>query len=131
MAAAAARGLCRLIVVNHCDAPDARPEAALAAIREAFGRECLPLNLPAQGGSRIADCFFETADIVPDFSSVATAHTEITDQVVELDDELMEIYLEQGDSLSPEQLHDPFEKALRGGHLIPVCFTSAAEPARG
>jgi len=125
MAAAAARGLCRLIVINQCDAPDARPESVLAAVREAFGRECLPLNLPAAGGSRIADCFFETSDIAPDFSSVATAHTEITDQVVELDDRLMEIYLEQGETISPEQLHDPFEKALRGGHLIPVCFTSA------
>ena len=125
MAAAAARELCRLVVVNQCDAPDARPEAVLAAIREAFGRECLPLNLPAGGGSRIADCFFEPADIAPDFSSVATAHTEITDQVVELDDALMEVYLEQGETISPEQLHDPFERALRGGHLIPVCFTSA------
>jgi elongation factor G len=125
MAAAAARNLCRLIIVNQCDAPDARPEAALAAIRESFGRECLPLNLPAGGGSRIADCFFEPADTTPDFSSVAMAHTAITDQVIELDDKLMEVYLEQGESITPEQLHDPFERALRGGHLIPVCFTSA------
>jgi elongation factor G len=27
--------------------------------------------------------------------------------------------------LAPEQLHAPFEQALREGHLIPVCFTSA------
>ncbi|MCZ6834941.1 MAG: elongation factor G, partial [Planctomycetota bacterium] len=38
----------------------------------------------------------------------------------------MEQYLEQGE-ISPEQLHAPFEKALREGHLIPVCFTSARE----
>jgi elongation factor G len=37
----------------------------------------------------------------------------------------MALYLEQGEELSPEQLHDPFEQALREGHLIPVCFTSA------
>jgi elongation factor G len=37
----------------------------------------------------------------------------------------MTVYLEQGEDLSPEQLHDPFEKALREGHLIPVCFVSA------
>jgi len=37
----------------------------------------------------------------------------------------MEVYLEQGQELKPEQLHDPFEKALREGHLIPVCFVSA------
>ncbi len=50
---------------------------------------------------------------------------EIIDQVVEVDDELMALYLEQGEELAPEQLHDPFEKALREGHLVPVCFVSA------
>ncbi|HET7130894.1 MAG TPA: elongation factor G, partial [Gammaproteobacteria bacterium] len=50
---------------------------------------------------------------------------EITDKVVELDDELMDIYLEQGEAIALEQLHEPFEKALRGGHLVPVCFVSA------
>ena len=30
-----------------------------------------------------------------------------------------------GETLSPEQLHEPFEQALREGHLVPVCFVSA------
>ena len=46
-----------------------------------------------------------------------------------MDEELMALYLEQGESLQPEQLHDPFEQALREGHLIPVCFTSARSGA--
>jgi elongation factor G len=129
MKAAAAEKLCRLIVVNRIDEAEANPEAVLEQIRAAFGRECLPLNLPARGGQMVADCFFEPADVDPDFSSVETAHTEITDQVVELDDELMELYLEQGENISLEQLHDPFERALRRGHLIPVCFTSARTKA--
>ncbi len=37
----------------------------------------------------------------------------------------MEVYPEQGDDITPEQLHEPFEQALREGHLIPVCFVSA------
>jgi elongation factor G len=37
----------------------------------------------------------------------------------------MALYLEQGEELTPEQLHDPFEQALREGHLVPVCFVSA------
>lgn len=122
---AAERRLCRMIVINRIDADGAQPEAVLNEIREVFGRECLPLNLPANGAKTVADCFFEPSADTPDFSSVATAHTEIIDQVVELDDELMEVYLEQGQDISPEQLHDPFEKALRRGHLIPVCFVSA------
>jgi elongation factor G len=129
MTAASANKLCRLIIVNKIDAPEANPEAILEQIRAAFGSRCLPLNLPADGGQKIADCFFEPADANPDFSSVETAHTEITDQVVELDDELMELYLEQGENISLEQLHDPLERALRRGHLIPVCFTSAKTKA--
>ncbi|MCV5747117.1 hypothetical protein OFN42_43585, partial [Escherichia coli] len=46
-------------------------------------------------------------------------------QVIEVDEELMELYLEQGSELTAEQLHDPFEEALRTGHVIPVCFVSA------
>src|SRR5437868_12492436 len=41
----------------------------------------------------------------------------------------MALYLEQGEELSPEQLHDPFEQALREGHLVPVCFASAESGA--
>ncbi|MBM0103825.1 elongation factor G [Steroidobacter sp. S1-65] len=122
------RELCRLVIVNKIDAKDAQPEAVLAQLREMFGRECLPLNLPCQGGKAVVDCFFDPgpdAIAPPDFSSIETAHTEIIDQVVEVDEELMALYLEQGQELSPEQLHDPFERALREGHLVPVCFTSA------
>lgn len=124
MDAAAARKLCRLIIVNRIDAPDTDLEAVLARIRDTFGRECLPLNLPARQGQAVADCFFEPADETPDFSSVDAAHTEIVDQIVELDDDLMEKYLE-GEDIALEELHEPFERALRQGHLIPVCFVSA------
>jgi len=119
------RGLCRLVIVNKIDAREADPEAVLEEIREQFGRECLPLNLPAGGGARVVDCFFRNDGEATDFSSVKQAHTEIIDQVVEVDDDLMALYLEQGEELAPDQLHDPFEQALREGHLVPVCFVSA------
>lgn len=119
-----------LIIINHIDAEGVDLSVLLNQIREAFGDECLPLNLPAEQGGRVIDCFFEPeSSAATDFASVETAHTEIVDQVVELDEALMEQYLEQGQSLSPEQLHEPFETALREGHLIPVCFVSAATGA--
>jgi elongation factor G len=93
-------------------------------IQEGFGKECLPINLPAGGGARVVDCFFNPAGD-SDFSSVASAHSALIDQVVEMDEELMALYLDQGEDLQPEQLHAPFEKALREGHLIPICFVSA------
>jgi elongation factor G len=119
------RGLCRMIIINKIDAKDARPEQVLAQLRERFGPECLPLNLPGEGGASVVDCFFQPDGKGADFSSVKAAHTQIVDQVVEVDEDLMARYLEQGNELPPEELHDPFEKALRDGHLIPVCFTSA------
>jgi len=125
MDAARERGLCRIVVINKIDAREANPEATLEAIREVFGRECLPINLPAGGGTKVVDCFFHNDGEATDFSSVREAHTRIVDQVVEVDDDLMATYLEQGEELEPGQLHDPFEKALREGHLVPVCFVSA------
>ncbi len=119
------RNLCRMIIINKIDAPETDLPLLLEEIQETFGNECLPLNLPSADGSSVADCFFEHDDVETAFSSVETAHTSIVDQVVEVDEELMSLYLEQGEELSPEQLHDPFEQAMREGHLIPVCFVSA------
>ena len=124
---AAARRLCRLLIVNKIDAENVDLPAILAAIRATFGKECLPINLPAGDGKRVVDCFFNPAGEA-DFSSVADAHRALVDQVVEVDEELMSLYLEQGE-IEPEQLHAPFEKALREGHLVPVCFVSAKNGA--
>jgi elongation factor G len=125
MSSAAERRLCRLIIVNKIDAEGVDLDAVLRDIRAQFGQECLPINLPARQGQAVADCFFAPAEETPDFSSIATAHREITDRVVELDDELMDRYLEQGEDITIDQLHEPFERALRRGHLVPVCFVSA------
>ncbi len=119
------RGLGRLLVVNKIDSRDAKSADMLERLREQFGPECLPINLPSGNGTAVADCFFQPRGVPVDFSTVEAAHTHIVDQVVELDERLMALYLEQGEALTPEQLHEPFEQALREGHLVPVCFTSA------
>ncbi len=124
---AAKRNLCRTIVVNKIDAENVDLPGLLAKIQATFGKECLPINLPADGGKRVVDCFFNPSG-ASDFSSVEEAHRALVDQVVEVDEALMEKYLEQGE-VSPEQLHAPFEQALRDGHLIPVCFVSARNGA--
>jgi elongation factor G len=124
MRQAGKRGLCRFILVNKIDAENVDLAALLARIQDVYGKECLPINLPAHGRKDVVDCFFNP-DGDSDFSSVKAAHTALIDQVVEVDEELMATYLEQGEELSPGQLHAPFEKALREGHLIPVCFASA------
>jgi len=125
MKVAQAQRLCRMIIVNKIDADELDLKALLDEIQSAFGPECLPLNLPAADGDGVVDCFFQPEGADTAFSSVESAHTEIIDQVVEVDEALMEVYLEQGEDLEPEQLHEPFEKALREGHLVPICFVSA------
>ena len=125
MKAAHERRMCRMIIVNQIDAEDVKLEKVFHDIQEAFGPECLPMNLPSADGTGVVDCFFQPEGDETAFSSVKEAHTQIVDQVVEVDEELMELYLEQGEELAPEQLHDPFEKALRDEHLVPVCFVSA------
>ncbi|HKU69637.1 MAG TPA: elongation factor G [Burkholderiales bacterium] len=124
---AAKRDLCRMIVVNKIDAENVDLPGLLARLQSAFGKECLPINLPADGGKRVVDCFFNPSGTA-DFSSVEEAHSALVDQVVEVDEALMAKYLEKGE-ISPEELHAPFEKALREGHLIPVCFVSARNGA--
>ena len=124
---ATARKLCRMIVINKIDHENIDLPGVVAQIQEVFGKECLPINLPANGGTAVVDCFFKphAADgVTPDFSSVEEAHQALIEQVVEVDEALMEKYLEQGD-ISPDQLHEPFEEALREGHLVPICFAAS------
>jgi elongation factor G len=117
------RNLCRIIVVNKIDAEDVDLPSLVSQIQSTFGKECLPINLPADGGKRVVDCFFNPSG-ESDFSSVEDAHQALIDQVVEVDENLMAKYLDQGE-VSPEELHAPFEQALREGHLVPICFVSA------
>lgn len=121
------RHLCRMIVVNRIDAENVNLAQLVTQIQATFGKECLPINLPADGAKKVVDCFFNPSG-ESDFSSVEDAHQALIDQVVEVDEALMSKYLEQGE-VSPAELHAPFEQALREGHLIPICFVSARNGA--
>ena len=123
MAYAAERGLDRLIIVNRIDAQDVDLSALLADIQAVFGKECLPLNLPDAGATQVVDCFYNREGHC-DFGAVADAHRALVEQVVEVDGDFVDRYLNDGD-IDASELHAPLEQALREGHLIPVCFVSA------
>ncbi len=120
---AAAQHLPCMVVVNKIDADPDHLNELMNALTEAFGRGCLPLDLPAGHAEKVVDVFGKS-DGESDISSPVAAHTALVEQVVEVDETAMEQYLEKGD-VEPSQLHAPFEQALREGHLIPVCFVSA------
>jgi elongation factor G len=117
------RGVDRMVIVNKIDCDNVDCERLLQQIQDIFGKECLPLNLPAGSRAKVSDCFFSPSGDA-DFSSVEDAHRKLVEQVVEVDEDLMGKYLEKGE-VTPEELHEPLERALREGHLIPVVFTSA------
>ncbi|MFN9195805.1 MAG: elongation factor G, partial [Pseudomonadota bacterium] len=124
---AAARQLDRIIVVNKIDAQGVDLAALLARIQARFGKECLPINLPDAGASKVVDCFYHR-DGHSDFGSVDAAHRALVEQVVEVDAGFVDRYLNDGD-VDASELHAPLEQALREGHLIPVCFVSARSGA--
>jgi elongation factor G len=121
------RALCRMIIVNKIDAQGVNLPRLMDQIRETFGKECLPMNLPAAGGTKVIDCFFNSEG-ESDFGTLDAAHRALVEQVVEVDPAFVERYLNDGD-VDPRELHAPLEQALREGHLIPVCFVSARNGA--
>jgi len=124
MKLAAARGVCRMIVINKIDAENVNLPALVGEIRDRFGRECMLLDLPVKQGSEVVELLGHD-DGESDFESVAAAHRALIDQIVEEDEDLLARYLDEGIDPTPDELHRPFEKALRAGHLIPILFVSA------
>ncbi|QNN46174.1 elongation factor G [Thermomonas brevis] len=123
------RGLCRVLVVNKIDHAGHDLAALVEALRAEFGPEALPVNLPADGGARVVDCF-GSREGDSDLGPVAGWHQQTIDQVVEINETVMDHYLDLGeDGLSGQELHDAFEQCLREGHLVPICFVSARSGA--
>jgi elongation factor G len=118
------RGLCRMIVVNKIDCDNLDLPKLVGEIRERFGKQCMLLDLPAHNRHDVVEVLGHDSGNA-DFESVAAAHRALIDQIVEEDEELLARYLEEGADPSPDELHAPFEKALREGHLIPILFVSA------
>jgi elongation factor G len=124
MKLAAERNLCRMIVINKIDAENIDLPKLLGEIRERFGRQCMLLDLPAHHGQDVVEVLgHDSGD--SDFESVAEAHRTLIDQIVEEDEDLLARYLDEGTDPVLDELHAPFEKALRSGHLIPIMFVSA------
>ena len=117
------RNLPRAIVINKSDMPEVRLERLVEQVRETFGPECLPINLPSGGGKAVVECLLNTAG-ESDFDTVKMAHARILDQIVEMDENLMEKYL-GGEEPDYDALHAPFQKAIDEPHLVPILFTDA------
>jgi len=129
MRVAEERMIPRMIIVNKIDDATADLETLTEQIRETFGPICLPINLPTPGKEDVINVFeHDGSDEAGDetaFSSVHAAHKSIVEQVIEVDDELTEQYLESGEGFDPDKLHAAFERALEESHLVPICYASS------
>ena len=123
MEAAEERDLPRAIIINKIDMPEVDLESLVERIRETFGAECLPINLPSNGGKGVVECLLNNEGD-SDFDTVKRCHAAMLDQIVEMDENLMEKYL-GGEEPNYEALHSPFERAMDEGHVIPILFTDA------
>ena len=124
--AAGEAGLARMIVINRSDGENVDLETRLAQMREALGSHCRLLTVPVGQGPAFTGVVnvYATAESANALMDVAGAHADLVESIVEVDEALMERYL--GDEkISPEELGAAFTKALTGGTVIPVLFTSA------
>ncbi len=116
-------GLGRFIVVTKMDAENVDYRSDLESIREQFGTQCVPFNVP------IGQCanFSGVIDVIQshdeDPAECPLAPTEayrmVVEQIVELDEEMMMRYLE-GELIGPDELRRAAHDAIAQGKLVPV-----------
>lgn len=125
------RNLPRMIIINKIDEAQADLAELTSQIREEFGSESLAVNLPSADRQDVVKVFDEEGQEEPLFSSEQESHERIIEQIVEMQDDLMTQYLEEGtdENLDKQSVHDAFEAALRDGHLVPICYCSAKSGA--
>jgi elongation factor G len=121
--AAQTQGLALAVVINKIDGENADVAGLLGQVEETFGHACRPLNLPTDGGKGVIDCFANDSGSA-DVGDVADAHTQLVENIVESDEEMMEAYL-GGEEIPADKLQAAVASAMMEGALIPVLFTSA------
>jgi elongation factor G len=116
-------GLGRFVVVTKMDAENVDYRADLEAIRESFGSQCVPFNVPVGQGpkfSGVVDVIQSHDEDPADCPLPPTeAYRMVVEQIVELDEELMMRYLE-GETIGPEELRKTAHDAIAQGKLVPI-----------
>jgi elongation factor G len=115
----------RIIVINKIGVENVDLPELLKGVQDTFGSQCRCANLPAADRKSVIDCIENAAGDSP-VMSVADAHTQLIENVVEADDAMMERYL-GGEEIPAAEIAGVFVKSLRTGRLIPIVFTEARQ----
>ncbi len=118
-------------VINKVASYDKDPEELLQMLKEKFGKQVHPVQLPIGRGenfSGVFDLFTGDLNSLPDDlkSHAEEEYTELTESVVETDDTLLEKFLE-GEEISKDEIHDAMRKAIDEGLFYPVLYADAAK----
>ena len=123
-----AAGRARVIVITKMDGENILDHAAsLESIRQTFGAQCAPVNLPVGVGSAFAGVVnvLDPGDDVPDavLGDVEAARAELMETIVESDEDLMMRYLED-EEISPEEIAAALRSAIAAGAVAPIFHCS-------
>ncbi len=122
------RGLARMIVVNKLDSENVHFEELINNIKGTFGKACVLFNVPVNVGpnlSGIVSVLNPPASAPAGCAVDPTAQrSQLIDSIVEINESLMEKYLEQGD-LAADELASALPSALAAGSVIPILCTAA------
>jgi elongation factor G len=122
------RGLARMIVINKLDSENLHFDELLVNIKGTFGKACVLFNAPVNVGPGFSGV---VSVLNPPASPPAgctvdlgAQRSQLIDSIVEINESLMEKYLEQGD-VSADELAAALPSALAAGSVIPIICTAA------
>ncbi|MGA2586463.1 MAG: elongation factor G [Candidatus Aminicenantales bacterium] len=137
-------GLPRILVVNKMDRENANFDQAVESIRQFFGRQAVPIQLPIgeeKNFRGVIDLIAQKAyvfekdesgkvkeDAIPaELKAEAEKRfKELVEMIAENDEKLMEKYLEKGE-LSADEVKEGFKKSVLNHQLFPVFAVSALQ----
>jgi len=118
------RGVARMIAINKMDSENVKFGELIGAVREGFGKDCVPVFLPQGSGDSFKGVvnLLTNADAAPaEYKDLAN---ESREKLMECDDALLEKYL-NGEAVSAEELTKALPKAIAQGKVVPILCTSA------
>jgi elongation factor G len=113
----------RVILINKMDLENIDVPELLGAIDETFGHHCIPVNLPVGSGAQFKGVTSLLSAAAAKNPEMEENRKRLMEAVVEVEDSLMEQYLEKGE-ISKEQFEPAFRKAIAVGKVVPILFTS-------
>ncbi|MFQ5449168.1 MAG: elongation factor G [Nitrospinaceae bacterium] len=131
------QGLLRIVFLNKMDHDRASPGPVLESIKKKFKTNPVFLQVPIGEGEHFSGmvdlvenkCYTyekggkgmgKAGDIPAEIQdTVETRRAELIEAVAEVDDDLIEIYLDKGE-LSEEEFHNGLKSGIKEGKLVPV-----------